>query len=410
MLLAKRNVLVNDRVRFDIDYRDWLQRGEILSGVTCVVDAGTATVDTITLEPNKKQAYFFAKGWTLGDRFNIIITANTTFSQIKNDRIELFCETNGGPTVLSGQQALMLSIVGPTGGIGPTGFTGPAGSATNTGATGPTGLTGPTGATSTVTGPTGPTGFTGPTGPTGNTGPTGTLTGPTGFTGPTGITGPGGAAANTGATGSTGPTGPTGPTGQTGAAGVATNTGATGATGPTGATGATGPTGPTGATGAQGAASTVTGPTGPTGPTGATGATGVTGTTGATGPSPTANLEFTINGGGSVIATGAYVDLYTDFAFTIQQNTMLADQSGSIVVDVYVCTEAQYDAGATHPVAGDKITASAPPTITTATKSQDSTLSGWTTSIAAGRVIRAIVTGTPTSVTQVTLSLKVVRS
>jgi hypothetical protein len=110
------------------------------------------------------------------------------------------------------------------------------------------------------------------------------------------------------------------------------------------------------------------------------------------------------------LTTGAYVDLYVDFAFTISQVTMLADQTGSVVTDIYVCTEAQYDAGATHPVAGDKITASAPPTITTATKSQDSTLSGWTTSISAGRVIRAIITGSPTSVTQVTTSLKIART
>src|ERR1035437_7660140 len=178
MLLASKRVLVADRKRFEIDYRDWLGKGESLTGVACAVDSGTAIVDTITLDPNRLSVWFYAYNWTLGDRFNIVVTATTNFSQVRNDRINLFVETDGGPVFMSANQSLMLSIVGPpgptgAGGMGPqgpTGITGPAGGATNTGATGPTGITGPTGnignqgtqglpgAASTVTGPTGLTG------------------------------------------------------------------------------------------------------------------------------------------------------------------------------------------------------------------------------------------------------------
>lgn len=241
-----------------------------------------------------------------------------------------------------------------------------------------------------VGGPTGPSG--GPTGTTGATGPTGKAapSGATGSTGPTG-TGPTGVTGTTGATGATGPFGPPGNAGPTGLSAVGT-TGPTGASGlgPSGPTGKTGPTGPSG------------GPTGPTGPT------GVTGNTGPTGPAQVANMEFVIDGGGSAISTGVKGYLTVDFNGFIQQAELLADQSGSIVVNIWKCTYAQFDAGATHPVVGDKITASAPPTISGAVKAQDATLTGWTTSFSAGDVFAFNVDSVAT-VQRVTLALKVLR-
>lgn len=113
-----------------------------------------------------------------------------------------------------------------------------------------------------------------------------------------------------------------------------------------------------------------------------------------------------IDGGGSAIATGLKGYLGpVPFDGTITQNSLLADQSGSIVVDVWKCTYSQFDAGSTHPVSGDKITASAPPTISAATKSQDSTLTGWTTSFAAGDVF-AFNVNSASSIQRVTLTIK----
>lgn len=240
-------------------------------------------------------------------------------------------------------------------------------------------------------------GATGPSGgPTGATGPTGSsFTGPTGMTGltgPTGATG-GGTTGPTGAKGATGPSGPPGNIGPTG-------NNAVGATGPSGPQGGAGPTGPQGPFG----------PTGPSGgPTGATGITGPTGATGATGPSQTSGWEFVADGQGSVLTAKTLGYWEVPFNCTVNQVTMLADQSGSITMDLYVCTYAQFDSGATHPVAADKITASDPPTITSAKKSQDATLSGWTTALAAGSILAVVITGTPSNVTKVTLSLKITR-
>lgn len=123
-------------------------------------------------------------------------------------------------------------------------------------------------------------------------------------------------------------------------------------------------------------------------------AIGGTGTT-------TRAIGITLDGGGSAITTGIKGDVYVPYACTITAVTMLADQSGSIVIDIWKDTYANYP-----PTDADSITAAAPPTISAATKSQDTTLTGWTKSIAAGNTLRFNVDSAAT-VTRVTLILTV---
>lgn len=95
----------------------------------------------------------------------------------------------------------------------------------------------------------------------------------------------------------------------------------------------------------------------------------------------TSNIIVVADGAGSVISTGFVADVEIPFNAIITQATLLADQSGDIVVDVYK------DTYANHPVS-TSITASAKPTISSSDKSQDLTLTGWTTSISAGDILR----------------------
>lgn len=97
----------------------------------------------------------------------------------------------------------------------------------------------------------------------------------------------------------------------------------------------------------------------------------------------TGTVGFVIDGGGSAIGTGIQGDLSIDYDATINQVTLLADQTGSIVVDIWKDTYANFP-----PTVADTITASAKPTITTSDKSQDNTLTGWTTSIISGDILR----------------------
>lgn len=97
-----------------------------------------------------------------------------------------------------------------------------------------------------------------------------------------------------------------------------------------------------------------------------------------------ASLTYVINsaGAGSAITTGLKGFLEVPFSCAITRVTMLAKPSGSIVVDIWKDTYSNFP-----PDNADSITAAAPPTITTAQKSQDSTLTGWTKALAAGAVL-----------------------
>lgn len=90
-------------------------------------------------------------------------------------------------------------------------------------------------------------------------------------------------------------------------------------------------------------------------------------------------------------------------AGTIMEWEALADQSGSIVVDIWKDTYANFP-----PTVADTITGAEKPTITTATKGQDTSLNsgnGW--AVNAGDTLRFNVDSVAT-VTRVTIALKVV--
>lgn len=93
-----------------------------------------------------------------------------------------------------------------------------------------------------------------------------------------------------------------------------------------------------------------------------------------------------IDGEGATLSSGFAGTLEVPFACTILRARLLADQTGSVVVDIYKCTYAAY-APPTHPAAADSITASAQPTIASDVKFSDAVLTGWTTAIAAGDIL-----------------------
>jgi len=119
---------------------------------------------------------------------------------------------------------------------------------------------------------------------------------------------------------------------------------------------------------------------------------------------PVLSITFIIDGGGSAITTGEKGHLEIPFACTIGKVTMLADQSGSIVVDIWKDTYANFP-----PTVADTITAAAKPTITTAQKSADADLTGWTTAIAVGNIL-AFNVDSCTDIERVTISLVVTKT
>lgn len=110
-------------------------------------------------------------------------------------------------------------------------------------------------------------------------------------------------------------------------------------------------------------------------------------------------IGISIDGGGSAITTGIKGVAYIPFACTITAVTMVADQSGSAALDIKT---AAYNVAPSY----SSIVAAAPPTLSSAVASQDTTLTGWTTSISAGTFVQWTVSSAST-VTQLNATLTV---
>jgi hypothetical protein len=110
------------------------------------------------------------------------------------------------------------------------------------------------------------------------------------------------------------------------------------------------------------------------------------------------SISATIDGGGTAISTGA-VGVFPSalFACTINTAQVSADQTGSITVDVW-------KTNAAIPTSANKISASAPVTLSSAQLNQASPLTGWTTAVASGDVFGFSVASAAT-VQRVTIQL-----
>ena len=117
-----------------------------------------------------------------------------------------------------------------------------------------------------------------------------------------------------------------------------------------------------------------------------------------------ATVGLRIDNGASVIPTGVSGNIVIPFNCTIQQWILLANESGSVVVDIWRDTYANYP-----PTVADTITASAKPTISSSTKGQSSTLTGWTTALTAGDILRFNVDSV-TSIKALDINLRIART
>lgn len=115
-------------------------------------------------------------------------------------------------------------------------------------------------------------------------------------------------------------------------------------------------------------------------------------------------IQFIIDGGGSAITTGVKGDVMIPFNCTVLGWDIVADTSGSIVVDVWKDTYTNFP-----PTVADTIAGSEKPTLSSATKNQDTSLSSWTTSLTRNDWIRFNV-DSATTVTRVTVALRVKRT
>jgi hypothetical protein len=108
---------------------------------------------------------------------------------------------------------------------------------------------------------------------------------------------------------------------------------------------------------------------------------------------------------GSVLVAGIVGDAYMPFPGIITGWTLLADQVGNVVFDIWKDTYANFP-----PTVADTITAAAKPTIVAGQlKGQSATLTGWTTAFSAGDVLRFNIDSAGT-ITRVLLALSLYKT
>lgn len=108
---------------------------------------------------------------------------------------------------------------------------------------------------------------------------------------------------------------------------------------------------------------------------------------------------ITLDGAGSAITTGVKGDITIPWNMTIQSWYLVADVAGSIVIDVWKDTFANFP-----PTVLDSITGTEKPTLSAIDKNSDTNLTTWITTISAGDVVRFNVDSVST-VTKVTLTI-----
>lgn len=114
----------------------------------------------------------------------------------------------------------------------------------------------------------------------------------------------------------------------------------------------------------------------------------------------TRTITVTIDGGGSALTTGTKLIMpKIPYAGTLISWALAADQSGSVVIDIW-------KSGSGIPTNGNTITASAKPTLSSQQEADSTSLTGWTTSISVGDRFGFEVESA-TTITQVTIVLEV---
>ena len=93
-------------------------------------------------------------------------------------------------------------------------------------------------------------------------------------------------------------------------------------------------------------------------------------------------FNIIIGNGTAVISTGIQGYVIIPFDCILESVTLMGDVSGSVVVDLWVDSFANFP-----PTNADSITSVTPPTITSAQSSQDNQLLNWLSTITAGEVL-----------------------
>ena len=87
MQLGQDNITTGDTRRYQVDYRPFLQFGEVLTKSTVTSNGLTSTAKSNTFDVTETQLYFFVTGGTVGENFTVSVQVTTSYGQILNDTV-----------------------------------------------------------------------------------------------------------------------------------------------------------------------------------------------------------------------------------------------------------------------------------------------------------------------------------
>lgn len=119
-------------------------------------------------------------------------------------------------------------------------------------------------------------------------------------------------------------------------------------------------------------------------------------------------IEYVLDDGGVTITAGNKGFLRMPFAGTITSASLIGDQSGSVEVDIWKCSYADFDPPSV-PTSANSICGGNYPTITAGVKYEDSTLNGWTFTFDEGDVFTYVVNSC-SGFTRLTISIEASRT
>lgn len=97
-ILAQKPHIAGNKIRYRVDYSNWLDTGATLSTVTnaCTVAlaAGAPADVTLTgLQVNSDHLYFFVSGGSAGETFAVIVSITDSRGEIDNASVAFFVVT-----------------------------------------------------------------------------------------------------------------------------------------------------------------------------------------------------------------------------------------------------------------------------------------------------------------------------
>lgn len=89
MKLAKFRKSPGDRKRYEVNYEDWLNGGEVIETVTMEgnVVGDNFYVEAYIVDADGKEVIFYVSGGVTGNNYDVKITIGTSLQQIKEDTI-----------------------------------------------------------------------------------------------------------------------------------------------------------------------------------------------------------------------------------------------------------------------------------------------------------------------------------